>query len=110
MQPCNRCLNLGLLRARVKGQTQESLVYCTCKWAELTNYVWRLPEVTRSIEQAFEISKCPLAWFLPDNEPQSVPRGQLIASLGRSRSKWLERIRQAENFWAEHFELFREGA
>lgn len=106
MQPCSRCGDLGILRLQANGTKEESLCYCVCLWSRQPAQIWKLPRLSRSIEDAFEVSKCPLAWFLPDNERESVPRDQLIASIGAIAERWRTQIRRAEEFWREYAPVF----
>jgi hypothetical protein len=107
---CQRCGDLGIVHLRANGGLDETLAYCVCERAKGADQVWDLPEISRDIAKAFVITRCPLSWFLPDNERGSVPRGQLLASIGAIAERWRSRIRNAETFWREHAELFGEGA
>lgn len=69
-------------------------------------HIWKLPEVNKKIETAFEVTRCPSAWFLPENEKGKVSRGNFLASVGKIAERWRERIRKAEAFWVEYGPLF----
>lgn len=104
MQMCKACGELGIVRLKSNGAGDEALCYCGCVWSRAQ--VWKLPTLNAQIEEAFQVSRCPLTWFLPDNERASVPRGRFIASMGPIVQKWRERVKQAEKFWAEYGALF----
>jgi hypothetical protein len=107
MKPCARCRDFGILRLRVNGQDEETLAYCKCDWFnKCPGHIWDLPQVSWVLEQAFEVSQCPLGWFLPDNERESVLRGQLIPSLQPIADRWKARVRKAEAFWRDHAQTF----
>jgi hypothetical protein len=93
----------------VKGQKDEALCYCTCDWADRDKNVamnWALPPINRKIHECFEIAPCPLAWFLPDNERQSVARNSFLASVMTKAKEWRERVREAEQFWKDNGDIF----
>lgn len=96
------------MHVKAIGEPQEALVYCLCDWSKLTAQIWKLPRVNKKIEGAFEVVRCPLGWFLPDNERDSVPRGKLLSSMQPIVKRWHERIRSAESFWREYGALFDE--
>lgn len=106
MNSCNRCGDLGILRLTTDHGQVNSLCFCVCEWSRLTCQIWKLPRLNRKIESSFEIAKCPLEWFLPDNERGTIPRGQMLASIGKISDRWRERLRDAEEFWKEYGPVF----
>lgn len=104
---CSRCENLGVVRVLNEEQQLDSLCSCGCYWANFaTVKVWQLPTLNRKIEQAFKVQRCPLVWFLPDNEKGSVPRGELLPSLSRYADQWAVRVRAAQGFWSNWSTIF----
>lgn len=105
MRPCRVCGDFGILRAQVKGEgrTEEALVYCDCDWFtdDKQAHIWALPAKGPRIEAAFTLTKCPLAWFLPDNERKSTTRESFVASLTPIVERWTKRVRESEAFWAD---------
>lgn len=107
---CGRCDNLGILRVSNDEEMLFALCACACNWASLSSVrFWDLPVINREIENAFRIERCPLTWFLPDNERESVPHGQVIPSMGKAIGEWKTRMRNAREFWANWGEIFDEG-
>lgn len=98
MDHCANCRDVGVLR--VINKTQESLALCTCEWARRIPQSCGLPVINQAILAEFEAQACPLKWFLPDNERESVPRGNLTASLSGKLTEWNNRVEEAKTFWA----------
>lgn len=105
---CLKCDDVGVLRVKDDEQGFDSLVYCTCDWAKQTVQPWRFPRLTTKIESAFTVTKCPLAWFLPDNERGSVPVGSMNNSVAQKISEWNKRAKDAEEFWKQWLPVFED--
>jgi hypothetical protein len=111
---CSRCGSLGILHLKAIGEPQESLVFCGCSWSKLTQHVWKLPVVTRRIEGAFTVQRCPSEWFKPGRNSKGIDGGRIVTFIRPSVDAWLQRVRRAETFWEEYAPIFcgddREGA
>lgn len=93
-----KCDGLGIVRAINTAQNMDVLMKCDCDAGKQQN--WPLPVKNHRIESLeFEIQRCPLAWFLPDNERESVKRGDLVVSVFKKGDEWLTRIRESVKFW-----------
>ena len=108
VESCKRCRNLGILRIQNKAQELDSLVFCSCDWSEEAAQLWQIPRVSKKIEEAFEVSCCPLMWFLPDNERESVPRGTMVSSIEQKALEWRARMLEAKDFWANWAGIFED--
>lgn len=106
MQRCDRCGDLGILRIRNTEQDLDALVCCLCDWGKEKIQIWRLPRLTKKIESAFEVTRCPPEWFRPENAKGSVPRGSFEATIKKKRDEWIATVRRAESFWVEWGNVF----
>lgn len=84
-------------------------MFCTCDWSKLSAQIWRLPKLTRKIEDAFNITRCPLGWFKPHASDARIEHGRIIKSIAPNVEGWLARVRKAEDFWREYGPLFGFG-
>lgn len=104
-----QCDELGVLRVTNTEQEMDSLVYCGCEWSRLPSQIWILPQLNRKISTAFSVERVPLAWFLPDNERESVPRGTIFdESLVSKIQAWHKRLKDAEGFWTGWGNIFED--
>lgn len=105
---CDRCQCLGIVRVENKEQGLDSLAYCNCEYARSGTQLWKIPQLNKKIAGAFTVTHCPLMWFLPDNERESVPRGWLVSSIDDKVIEWKARMTEAEKFWKDWGTLFDE--
>ncbi len=100
---CLECLDVGVVK--VKGIGFESLMLCDCDsrdhGREGPRNPWKLPRWSKSISHDYRREKCPVDWFKPNIDPAGIT----YDSLTDRRDGWLERIKIAEQFWAN-----KEGA
>ena len=106
MQTCTRCGDFGILYLVANGEKTETLCYCGCDWSDLKGQIWKFPKLNKKIEESFEVSRCPLGWFLPDNERGNVPRHLFLASMAPIVERWSSRTKAAEKFWQEYGPIF----